>query len=55
MERDLDIVNKRKEKKVFFFRSVWTLLLAMGCLFSYFLRPSASADILDTPRQLFSW
>ncbi|CAF3836229.1 unnamed protein product [Adineta steineri] len=27
----------------------------MGCLFSYFFRPSASADIVETPRQVFSW
>lgn len=27
----------------------------MGCLFSFFFRPSASADIVETPRQVFSW
>ncbi|CAF1110038.1 unnamed protein product [Rotaria magnacalcarata] len=27
----------------------------MGCLFSYFVRPTASADIIETPRQVFSW
>ncbi|CAF0953293.1 unnamed protein product [Adineta ricciae] len=27
----------------------------MGCLFSYFFRPSANADIVETPRQVFSW
>lgn len=27
----------------------------MGCLFSFFFRPSASADIVEPPRQVFSW
>ncbi|CAF4633078.1 unnamed protein product [Rotaria sp. Silwood1] len=27
----------------------------MGCLFSFFFRPTASADIVETPRQVFSW
>ena len=55
---DDDIVNNRKGKKRIFsfdFSLIWTLLSNMGCLFSYFFRPSANADIVETPRQVFSW
>jgi hypothetical protein len=63
--------NQRREKDkkeerfvsdfVFFFfpdeeeEGAQIALFDMGCLFSYFFRASASADIVETPRQAFSW
>jgi len=40
---------KQKEEK----KSYW--VLDMGCLFSYFFRPSIDVDIIEPPKQVFSW
>ena len=39
----------------FLFRQDQAWLFGMGCLFSFFFRPSASADIVEPPRQVYSW
>lgn len=49
---DHDIVNKRKEGEKKDLRAIRD----MGCLFTYFFRPSPNADIVEIPpAPIFSW